>query len=166
MRHPPLGGVPRNWRAQMETANMTSRSAKIGTLLAAAVLVIAAPPLQADETINVDLIDHGMESMKIDLSTEQVKAGAVTFNVTNKSESLVHELLVAKYDKPVETLPYNHDENEMTEDAVTVEDDIEDIDPGKSGTLTVKLEPGTYVLLCNKPGHFKAGMVHTLTVTQ
>jgi uncharacterized cupredoxin-like copper-binding protein len=150
----------------MDTATMTSRLAQIGALLAAAVLVIAAPPLHADETVDVDLIDHGIESMKMDLSTEQVKAGTVTFNVTNKSEALVHEFVVAKSDKAVETLPYNEDEKELTEDAVEVENEIEDIDAGKSGTLTVKLEPGTYVLLCNKPGHFKAGMVHTLTVIQ
>jgi uncharacterized cupredoxin-like copper-binding protein len=147
----------------MDTAIMTSRSAQIGALLAAAVLVIAAPPLHADETVDVDLIDHGMESMKMDLSTEQVKAGTVTFNVTNKSEALVHEFVVAQSDKPVETLPYNENEKELTEDAVEIENEIEDIKPGKSGTLTVKLEPGTYILLCNKPGHFKAGMVHTLS---
>ena len=150
----------------MDTAIMTSKLAQIDALLAAAVLVIAASRLLADEAVDVDLIDHGMESMKMDLSTEQVKAGTVTFNVTNKSEELVHEFVVAKSDKAVETLPYNEAEKELTEDAVEVENEIEDIDPGKSGTLTVKLEPGSYILFCNKPGHFKAGMVHTLTVIQ
>ena len=150
----------------MDTATTTSRLAQIGALLAATVLVIAAPPLHADETVDVDLIDHGMESMKMDLSTQQVKAGTVTFNVTNKSEALVHEFVVARSDKAVKALPYNEEENELTEDAVEVEKEIEDIDPGKSGTLTVKLDPGAYILFCNKPGHFKAGMVHTLTVRE
>jgi len=150
----------------MDIVTITSRSAQFGALLSAAMLVIAAPPLHADETIHVDLIDHGMDSMKMDVSTAQVKAGTVTFNVANKSDGLVHEFVIAKSDKPVEALPYNESESEMTENAVTVKNEIENIDPGKSGTLTVNLEPGTYVLLCNKPGHFKAGMVHTLTVMQ
>ena len=43
--------------------------------------------------------------------------------------------------------------------------EIEDLEPGKSSTLTINLEPGSYVVLfCNKAGHFKAGMVNQLTV--
>ena len=61
-------------------------------------------------------------------------------------------------------MPYNKEENELTEDAVQVENEIEDIDPGKSGTLAVKLDPGAYILFCNKPGHFKAGMYAAFTV--
>ena len=30
--------------------------------------------------------------------------------------------------------------------------------------LAISLEPGSYILLCNKTGHFKAGMVSRLTV--
>ena len=150
----------------MDTVTIISRFPHVNILLAAAALVIAAPPLHADETIDVALIDHGMDSMKMDLSREQVKAGTVTFKITNKSETLVHEFVVAKSDRPVETLPYNQNEMELTESAVAVENELDDIDPGKSGALTIKLEPGAYILLCNKPGHFKAGMVRTLTVTQ
>jgi uncharacterized cupredoxin-like copper-binding protein len=105
-----------------------------------------------------------MASMSMEVSTEQVKAGPVTFNVTNKSQNLVHEFVVLKSDTPVDALPYNADEKEVDESVIEVTNEIEDIDPGKSGTLTAKLAPGSYVLLCNKTGHFKAGMVHTLTV--
>jgi uncharacterized cupredoxin-like copper-binding protein len=85
--------------------------------------------------------------------------------VTNKSENLVHEFVVLKSDTPIGALPYSTTEKEVDEDAIEVTNEIEDIDPGKSGTLTVALAPGSYILLCNKTGHFKAGMVHSLTVT-
>jgi uncharacterized cupredoxin-like copper-binding protein len=134
-------------------------------MLAAPMLAFTGSTTRADDTVDVALIDQGMESMKMDLSAQQIKAGNVTFNVTNKSQNLVHEFVVLKSDTPVGALPYNADEKEVDEKAIEVTNEIEDIDPGKSGTLTVKLAPGTYILLCNKTGHFKAGMVHTLTVT-
>jgi uncharacterized cupredoxin-like copper-binding protein len=102
----------------------------------------------------------------MELSTMQIKAGKVTFNVTNTSQSLVHEFVVIKSDKPIESLLYNDEEKEIKEDALEVVNEIEDIEPRKSGTLTVNLEPGSYILLCNKAGHFKAGMVNHLTVIE
>jgi uncharacterized cupredoxin-like copper-binding protein len=133
-------------------------------MLAAPALAFTAATTRADDTVDVALIDQGMDSMKMELSAHQVKAGNVTFNVTNKSENLVHEFVVLKSDTQIGALPYNAEEKEVDEDAIGVTNEIEDIDPGKSGTLTVELAPGTYILLCNKTGHFKAGMVHTLTV--
>jgi uncharacterized cupredoxin-like copper-binding protein len=127
-------------------------------------LVFGGSTTRADETVDVALVDQGMDSMKIELSDEQVKAGNVTFNVTNKSENLVHEFVVLKSDTPIAALPYDAAEKEVDESAIEVTNEIEDIDPGKSGTLIVTLTPGTYILLCNKMGHFKAGMVHSLTV--
>jgi uncharacterized cupredoxin-like copper-binding protein len=133
-------------------------------MLATPVLAFTGSTTRADDTVDVALIDQGMDSMKMELSTHQIKAGNVTFNVTNKSQNLVHEFVVLKSDTPVDALPYNADEKEVDESVIEVTNEIEDIDPGKSGTLTVKLAPGSYVLFCNKTGHFKAGMVHTLTV--
>ena len=55
-------------------------------------------------------------------------------------------------------------ERQLKEDALEVVNEIEDLEPGKPGMLTVNLEPGSYILFCNKVGHFKAGMVNHLTV--
>ena len=134
--------------------------------LAAAVLLIAGTAARADETVAVTLFDQGMESMRMEFSTPQVKTGNVTFNVTNKSETLVHEFVVVNSGQSIELWPYNDSEKEVEEDALKVVNEIEDLEPGKSGTLTVMLEPGTYTLFCNLAGHFKAGMVHTITVTE
>lgn len=37
-------------------------------------------------------------------------------------------------------------------------DEIEDIGAGESKQLTVKLDPGKYVLIWNLPGHYGLGM--------
>jgi uncharacterized cupredoxin-like copper-binding protein len=43
--------------------------------------------------------------------------------------------------------------------------ELDDLKPGKDGTLTLNLKPGHYVVFCNEPGHFQAGMRAELTVT-
>ncbi len=142
------------------------RCALLGAALIATAVILAEPSARADEMVAVTLADKGMESMRMDLSAIEVKAGKVTFNVTNTSQTLVHEFVVVRSDKPVESMLYNEDEKEIKEDALEGVNEIEDIDPGKSGTLTVTLQPGSYILLCNKAGHFKAGMVNRLTVIE
>ncbi|MGH6879772.1 MAG: cupredoxin domain-containing protein [Hypericibacter sp.] len=134
--------------------------------LVAATLLLSVAELRANEMVDVVLIDHGMESMHMDLSKSQVKAGTVTFNVTSKSETLIHEFVVVKAGQAVESWPYNDSENKVEEEGLEAVKELEGIEPGKSGTLTVDLEPGTYALFCNLAGHFKGGMVTTLVVTE
>ena len=149
----------------MNASTGTSKRALLGASLIVTGFIVAAPLARADDTVVVTLADKGLDSMRMDLSTKQIRAGKETFNVINTSQNnLVHEFVVAKSDKPIEALLYKEDENELAEDALAVMNEIDDIEPGKSGTLTVNLEPGSYVLFCNKTGHFKAGMVNQLTV--
>ena len=142
----------------------TSKCALLGASLIITGFFVATPLARADDTVVVTLADKGVESMRMDLSAKQIRAGKETFNVINTSQNFVHEFVVAKSDKPIEALLYKEDENELAEDALAVMNEIDDLEPGKSGTLTVNLEPGSYVLFCNKAGHFKAGMVNQLTV--
>ena len=144
----------------------TSKCALLGASLIITGFFVATPLARAGETVVVTLADKGMDSMRMDLSTKQIRAGKVTFNVTNTSQNIVHEFVVVKSDKPIESLLYNEDEKEIKEDALEVVNEIEDIEPRKSGSLTVNLEPGSYILFCNKAGHFKAGMVNHLTVIE
>ena len=62
----------------MQATTLIAWSARVGLLPASAVLLIAALPARADETVGVTLADKGMQSMRMDLSTKQVKAGKVT----------------------------------------------------------------------------------------
>ena len=45
-------------------------------------------------------------------------------------------------------------------------DEIEDVQPGGAGSLAIDLTPGHYVLICNLPDHYAAGMYAGLTVAE
>ena len=129
-------------------------------LLAACSGGTAAPATSAaPAAVNVRLLTY---SVTPDLAT--VKAGAITFNVTNAASDQQHEFLVIKSDLAADKLPVGGDAT-VDEKAVTVIDKVAEMDPGKSGTLAVTLAAGHYVLICNRPGHYQAGMHTDFTAT-
>jgi len=133
--------------------------------IALAFTLAGQPSARADGSVDVTLRDKGMESMSAELSTAEVKAGSITFNITNASQELIHELVVIRSDLAINAVPYaDEQDNEVDEDKMNVIGEAEDIEPGKSQTLTLTLEPGQYLLMCNLPGHYKAGMEATLKV--
>jgi uncharacterized cupredoxin-like copper-binding protein len=105
----------------------------------------------------------GMMSIQADRDT--VKAGPVHFDVTNWSQGMQHELLVITVDTPVALLPYDYAQARVVEDQVRVLGETEELQPNGSGRLDLTLSPGTYLLICNIPGHYAAGMAIPLSVT-
>ena len=99
-------------------------------------------------------------------SPASVPAGAVTFTVTNDGPS-THEFVVFKTDLAPDGLPLTAEGDTVDEEGEGLEavDEIEDIEAGTSPTLTVDLDAGSYVLICNITGHYDAGMHTALTVT-
>ena len=85
-------------------------------------------------------------------------AGKVTFEVTNASKDIVHEMIVSPVPAGGKMLPYLADEKNVDEDAAGHLGEVSELDPGKAGTLTLDLKPGKYVLFCNIPSHFMNGM--------
>jgi len=104
----------------------------------------------------------GMMSIRVDQPT--VKAGAVTFDVTNWSRSVLHEMLVVSVDNPTAPLPYDYAQARVPEDQVKVLGEAADLQPNASKTVEVTLKPGFYLLICNLPGHYAAGMATPLSV--
>jgi hypothetical protein len=93
-------------------------------------------------------------------------AGQANFAITNIG-TIPHELLVFKSTLAPSAYPLDK-KGDIIEDGpgVNLVSDGENIDPGKTQTRTVDLtQPGTYLFVCNIPGHFKAGMYSTVTVT-
>ena len=93
-------------------------------------------------------------------------AGKANFAITNIG-SIQHELLVFKSDLSPSALPVDTKGN-IIEDGpgITLVSRGDKIDPGKTQARTVDLtQPGTYLFVCNIPGHFKAGMFSVVTVT-
>ena len=94
------------------------------------------------------------------------KAGVVTFKVTNNSKDTIHEMIVMQLDKAGDPLPYIAAENRVDEDKSGDKGEVSELDPGKSGSLTVDLKPGKYLLICNVPGHYASGMWTEFTVNK
>jgi uncharacterized cupredoxin-like copper-binding protein len=162
-----------------------NRSIRFALRLAASCAVVsafAAPALADGTIVKVTLWDKGSsapmamdqglgmtqasmtdKNMGIKLSKKSVKAGEITFEVTNSSKETVHEMLVipAPADGKV---PYNENEAKFDEDKAGSLGEVEETDPGKSGQLTLNLKPGKYILSCNVANHFANGMWTTLTV--
>jgi len=155
-----------------------------GLLAAACVLALAsspAPALAAGDVVKVSLTETSADmdlTMKLGMATggdmkkatmflkadpATVKAGEVTFQVSNDSKTVVHEMILAGIADAAKPMPYNDNENRVDEDKAGDLGEVSELDPGKTGTLTVTLKPGTYLLYCNVPGHYMAGMWATIT---
>lgn len=100
----------------------------------------------------------------ISLDQTSVASGDVTFDITNEGPS-THEFVVFKTDLAPDKLPTKN--GEVNEDAKQLDhiDEVEDIASGATAELPVELDPGSYVVICNLPGHYQQGMYAGLTVT-
>lgn len=140
-------------------------------MLFASLLLCGHAAVAATTTVNALLqdpsTDSAIRSDRIVLDRHSVPAGKITFHALNQSTDLVHELLVVrpKRGQTALTLPYDGKKAEVVESRVDRVGEISDLRPGASGTVTLDLKPGSYILLCNQPGHYKAGMQTTLSVT-
>ncbi len=123
----------------------------------------AAPVPTVEIRLQDSSVDPSLTHMRIVATPQTVKPGRVTLHAINESKSLVHEVIVTRNDgtKP---LPMDPKQDRVVEKRVHPLGEISDLAPGKSGTLTVTLKPGAYVLFCNQPGHYHDGMATTLTV--
>jgi len=125
------------------------------TAFVLAVVALVAPLSgHADETIHVRLTDN-----TIQLDADTAKAGKVTFAVNNAANgNTEHELVVLRTDMDDAHLPVH--KAQVTESRFKKMGEVEDLAPGSTKRLSLKLAPGRYVLICNRPGHYQMGM-HT-----
>jgi uncharacterized cupredoxin-like copper-binding protein len=107
--------------------------------------------------------DPAIAHMRITLDHATLAPGRVTFEAVNESKALKHEVLVVR-ERGTGELPIDTQHDRVNEHAVRRLGEIAELAPGKTGKLTLNLGPGTYLLLCNEPGHYKDGMVATLVV--
>lgn len=164
---------------------MSKTSRQIAVLLAALASAFLSTTAFAAQTVNVTLWDKGPDSatpddahpmglgstadmsmamlgIKTDVAT--VAAGTVTFEVTNASKDIIHEMILSPAPADGQLLPYLADQYKVDEDAAGHLGEVSELDPGKGGALTVDLKPGKYVLFCNIPAHFMNGMWTEITV--
>jgi uncharacterized cupredoxin-like copper-binding protein len=143
--------------------------ARIYSLLLIA-LVSAPLPIVAHAGGNVvaitllDSSDPSVSGMVMKVDNPTVKAGRVTLEAVNQSKNLVHEVLVVPAIPEGKELPYDTKKDIVVEKRVHSLGEISDLRPGARGKLTLNLKAGTYLLLCNQPGHYKSGMSTKLVV--
>ncbi len=102
-----------------------------------------------------------LTEMAITLDATTVPAGEVTFNVANVG-TVEHEFVIVATDLPQDQLPVK--DGVVEEDELDVISEIGGLQPGKDGHLSVDLPAGHYVIICNLPGHYLAGMHAEITV--
>lgn len=149
----------------------------LSVAVAATASLAALPAWSSDNVVHVTLMDKGSEApmatglamgtpgadmsqatMSVAVTAPELHAGKVTFDVTNGSTETVHEMIVAPVPSDGRTLPFDASMDRVDEDAAGDLGEVSELDPGQSGSLTLDLQPGRYVLFCNVPGHFDNGM--------
>jgi uncharacterized cupredoxin-like copper-binding protein len=100
----------------------------------------------------------GLKEFSVTPTSTQAAAGKVTFNVTNSGQAK-HEFVVVKTNKPAGDLLKGAEANEAGNVG-----EIGGVTPGATKHLTLSLKPGHYALICNLPGHYKAGQFADFTV--
>lgn len=135
-----------------------SRAASLTTIVVAALVVAIWAPtarsVPAASKVSVKLVEF-----KLTPSVKSVPRGSVTFVVRNAGK-LTHELVVIKTPRRAGKLP--------TSGMKAVETGrvgkLANVAPGATKKLTLRLKPGHYALICNIPGHYKAGQFTDFTV--
>ena len=110
---------------------------------------------------------HGkmnMAIMGVKIDKQTVPPGKITFDVTNDAKETIHEMLISPVKDENTILPFVENENRVDEEASGDLGEVSELEPGKSGSLTLELKPGNYILFCNVPGHYMAGMWAALKV--
>jgi uncharacterized cupredoxin-like copper-binding protein len=132
--------------------------------LAVAAVIALAVPLAACSSdsggVGATEVDY-----KITLDDTTLPSGETTFDIHNEAEQ-THEFVVVKTDLAPDELPT--DENgDVDEEGEGIEpvDEVEDISAGSTESLTVNLDAGNYVAICNLPGHYRQGMHTGFTVS-
>lgn len=153
----------------MKLFTVISGTAATLTLLATAAMaepVVTVTLIDKIGSSNADVPEMGMgigsdmakAKMGINASPRSVRPGPVTFKVTNLAGKIVHEVIVAKLGDNVTRLDYDETTTMVKEETLQSFGSVKEIEPNRTAALTVTLKPGKYLLYCNLPGHYMAGM--------
>lgn len=124
----------------------------------------AAATATADGASAAATIDIRLSEFHVGLPTTAFTPGVKTLHITNAG-SVQHELLVFRSDLAPANYPLDHGDINEDGPGITKVSDGDNLDPGRTQTRTVDLStPGTYLFVCNLPGHFHSGMYTVATV--
>jgi hypothetical protein len=117
-------------------------------------------------------VDITLQEFAVIPGSSSAPAGSITFEATNEGPEDDHELVVIRTDLELDALPTSDDGSVNEEgDGIEVLDEIEEFPVGETRSLTIDLEAGSYVLICNiydaseQEAHYQEGMRVGFTVT-
>ena len=128
----------------------------------------------SSNTVAISMDDQGGTYTMV-ASPASVAAGSITFDVSNVG-LIAHEFMVVKLndagmaadlaDLPTEAGEIS-ETGSMVDGVGTILGDLREADlpADSSGEITLTLEAGEYMLLCNVATHYQLGMWGTFTVT-
>ncbi len=108
-------------------------------------------------TVKATLTDN-----KIALDKASAPAGNVTFTVANTG-TVVHSFVILKTDVAQDKIPADPANAAKVQETGAVKT-TGLIPAGQSKEIVAKLDPGSYVLICNEPAHYQIGMHVAFTV--
>lgn len=118
-------------------------------LLALGAIALGAVSASSQTTVRVTLSEYKVEPNK-----SSIKAQRVTFVATNRG-TVEHELELVKWGRSLGSVKMK--ENKASFDHDLEIGEVEGIEPGETKRFTVNVGRGSYVLLCNEPGHYQLG---------
>ena len=139
-------------------ANLVAVAAKLGGKETTRTVTVNAPAATAAPPAAVHASRVTMREFTIAPDPAKVSAGKTKFTVNNAGKA-GHEFVVLRTNKPAGSL-LNGNEADETGNV----GEIGDLPPGSTKTLSLNLKKGHYALICNLPGHYKAGQHADLTV--
>ncbi|HEU5326407.1 MAG TPA: hypothetical protein VFV59_11040 [Candidatus Limnocylindria bacterium] len=117
-------------------------------------------------------VDITLQEWAVVVGSESAPAGQVTFNITNDGPEDVHEFVIFRTDLDPGSLPTDeHGAVDEEGEGLEVIDEVEDVAVGATEQLTVDMDPGSYVLVCNiysedeDEAHYQMGMRSPFEVT-
>jgi uncharacterized cupredoxin-like copper-binding protein len=121
---------------------------------------VSVPADESGTTVNIEVGDTSDTEQFLKATPGSVPAGMVTFVLTNTGLK-AHEMLVLKTDTPAADIEVGTDHRISEAESLG---EIGETAVGATGTLTLDLEPGHYVLACNVEKHYEQGMHIDFTV--
>lgn len=106
-----------------------------------------------------------VKQWSVTLNKASFAPGKYRFAIKNEG-SIPHELIAVRTDLPIADLPMTATGDVNEDDpALPNVTDGDDIAVGATQMRVINLStPGTYIFMCNLPGHFKSGMHEVITV--
>jgi uncharacterized cupredoxin-like copper-binding protein len=135
--------------------------------LAAFVVVLAglASPAHAVSDVTVWIQDPStgpnVRVMAIAVDHNTLTPGPVRFHIMNQSKVMTHQVVIVRFGDTGEDLPMRADRVDETKITRAGKANVR---AGGTVELQRVLRPGSYLLICNRPGHFHQGMKVVLTV--